>query len=129
DRAPRGLKFERADKSVSVSVEDYPANTIRFDKLYERLSTTKAPRLVTYRTLQPSYFVSSGKFRGRNFYTWYPERNLTQPDSHWLGKHPEMRSPSDLPFLWPTQWRQEFLLKSRNSLLLPMRRRLSRNQA
>jgi S1-C subfamily serine protease len=66
----RHLLFERSDRSLSVAVEDYPSDDIRFDVLYDRLSTSKPPRRVTYRTLQPSYFVSSGEFRGRNFYTW-----------------------------------------------------------
>jgi S1-C subfamily serine protease len=65
-----GFAFERGDKTISLAVEEYPSSETSFEALFTKQSTTRPPRVVNYHTLQPSYFVSSGEFRGRSFYTW-----------------------------------------------------------
>ena len=68
-RTSSGYAFERNDKSLSLIFEAIPDQT--FEKLYQRFSESRGNRLVTYRVLQPSYFVSAGRFRGRYYYTWF----------------------------------------------------------
>lgn len=69
-RTPRGFAFERFDEKLSLSFVAYPANQKTFAQLYETLALPTAQREVTYKTLKSSYFVSTGAFRGKSYYTW-----------------------------------------------------------
>jgi serine protease Do len=73
-----GYSFERADKSVSLTFEEYLPPESSFEALYERFSKPRPSRTIRYKALQPDYFVVSGEYRGRNFYTWI---NRTPPGS------------------------------------------------
>ena len=66
----RGYAFERSDGSLSLAFEEYQSPDPPFDVLYKHLLAPKQARKITYKTLQPEYFVLSGEFRRRNFYTW-----------------------------------------------------------
>jgi serine protease Do len=73
-----GYAFERADHSLSLKFEEYLPPESSFEALYKRFSEPKPSRTVRYKTLPPDYFVVSGEYRGRNFYTWI---NRTPPGS------------------------------------------------
>jgi hypothetical protein len=73
-----GYAFERADKSISLTFEEYLPPETSFNALYQRFSVPRPSRTIRYKTLQPDYFVVSGEYRGRNFYTWI---NRTAPGS------------------------------------------------
>jgi hypothetical protein len=73
-----GYGFERADQSISLNFEEYLPPESSFEALYKRFSEPKPSRSIRYKTLQPDYFVVSGEYRGRNFYTWI---NRTPPGS------------------------------------------------
>lgn len=68
-RTSSGYAFERNDSSLSLLFEAISDQT--FEKLYQRFTESRGTRFVSYRVLQPSYFISAGRFRGRNFYTWF----------------------------------------------------------
>jgi S1-C subfamily serine protease len=69
-RTPRGYAFERKDDRLSLSFVGYNSNEKTFAQLYESLAQPTAQRQVTYKTLKDRYFVSTGMFRGREYYTW-----------------------------------------------------------
>jgi len=69
-RTPRGFAFERGDESMSLSFVAYPTSQKTFAQLYETLALPTAQRNVTYKALKSSYFVSTGTFRGKKYYTW-----------------------------------------------------------
>ena len=62
-RTSSGYAFERNDSSLSLLFEAVSDQT--FEKLYQRFTESRGTRFVSYRVLQPSYFVSAGRFRGR----------------------------------------------------------------
>jgi S1-C subfamily serine protease len=68
-RTSSGYAFERNDRSLSLLFEAISDQT--FEKLYQRFTESRGTRFVSYRVLQPSYFVSAGRFRGRPYYTWF----------------------------------------------------------
>ena len=68
-RTKTGYAFERNDSSLSLLFEAISDQT--FEKLYQRFAESKGSRSVSYRVLQPSYFVSTGQFKGRYYYTWF----------------------------------------------------------
>jgi len=69
NRTNSGYAFERNDRSLSLLFEGISDQT--FEKLYQRFTESRGSRYVSYRVLQPSYFVSAGSFKGRQFYTWF----------------------------------------------------------
>jgi hypothetical protein len=68
-RTSSGYAFERNDSSLSLLFEAISDQT--FEKLYQRFTESRGTRFVSYRVLQPSYFVSAGRFKGRQYYTWF----------------------------------------------------------
>jgi peptidoglycan hydrolase-like protein with peptidoglycan-binding domain len=68
-RTKSGYAFERNDSSLSLLFEAISDQT--FERLYQRFTESRGSRSVSYRVLQPSYFVSAGSFKGRYFYTWF----------------------------------------------------------
>jgi hypothetical protein len=69
-RTPRGLAFERHDKSLSLSFVAYSAEEKTFSQLYDSMTKTTEQRKVVYKKRRDRYFVSSGFYRGRHYYTW-----------------------------------------------------------
>ena len=69
-RTPRGLAFERDNKSLSLSFVAYPAGEKTFGQLYDSMVKTSAQRKVVYKEHNDHYFVSSGFYKGRHYYTW-----------------------------------------------------------
>ncbi|WP_161957402.1 S1 family peptidase [Aestuariivirga litoralis] len=65
-----GLAYERSDKNLSLSFFAYPRGEKTFEALYEKMSEPTERRQISYNTLKTNYFVVSGAYRGRNFYTW-----------------------------------------------------------
>ena len=65
-----GYSFEREDGTLSLVFEHYSGEQTPFKELYKRFTTSSGGRKVTYSTLQPQYFVSSGTYRGRFYYSW-----------------------------------------------------------
>lgn len=65
-----GLDFERSDRNLSLSFFAYPSGEKTFEALYAKMSAPSDRRQVTYNRLKPGYFVVSGTYRGRSFYTW-----------------------------------------------------------
>jgi serine protease Do len=69
-RTPHGFSFERNDKNLSLSFVLYPVEEKTFIQLYETLAQSTPQRNVVYKKLRDNYFVSSGSFKDRYFYTW-----------------------------------------------------------
>jgi serine protease Do len=65
-----GLAYERADKNLSLSFFTYPNADKPFEALYSKMSAASDRRQVSYSRLKPNYFVVSGIYKGRSFYTW-----------------------------------------------------------
>jgi serine protease Do len=65
-----GFDYERDDGNLSLSFIAFPQDDKSFTKLYERMSSPSPRREVTYKRLRNDYFVVSGTYRGRQFYTW-----------------------------------------------------------
>ena len=64
-----GLAFERKDNSLALNLVAYPESERSFEELYKRFSSSTEQRSVTYSVLREQYFVATGIFKGRNFYT------------------------------------------------------------
>lgn len=69
-RTPRGMAFERDDKSLSLSFVAYPTEEKTFGQLYESMTGAAKERKVVYRKRSDRYFVSRGSYKGRQYYTW-----------------------------------------------------------
>jgi S1-C subfamily serine protease len=69
-RTPRGFAFERADEAMALSFVAYPASQKTFAQLYETMALPTAQRRVTYKTLKNAFFVSTGLYHGKKYYTW-----------------------------------------------------------
>ncbi len=65
-----GIAFERKDRGLSLSFVAYAESEKSFNELYDSLTQETAQRIVAYRRLRDNYFVASGTFKGRYFYTW-----------------------------------------------------------
>ena len=70
EETPEGLVFSRDDKNLSLSFVSFSETARRFDELYATLTAGTADRNVTYKRKLASYFVATGTFKGRKFYTW-----------------------------------------------------------
>lgn len=64
-----GLAFERNDESLSLNLVAYPSSERSFSDLYERFSSNTNNRMVSYSVKRDGYFVATGQFKGREFYT------------------------------------------------------------
>ena len=67
---PHGLAFERKDQNLSLSFVFYNKDEKTFLQLFDSMTRESPKRKVAYRKLRDNYFVSSGIFNNRNFYTW-----------------------------------------------------------
>lgn len=65
-----GLAYERADENLSLSFFAYPIGEKTFEALYAKMGAPTDRRQISYNAVKPNYFVVSGTYRGRNFYTW-----------------------------------------------------------
>ena len=70
NRTDHGYAFERSDKNLSLSFVAYDNREKSFPELFETLSRDTARRRIDYKRIRNSYFVVSGSYRGREFYTW-----------------------------------------------------------
>ena len=66
----QGYSFERNDKNLSISFVAYTDSEKSFTDLFETLVRVTPIRKIAYKRLRSNYFVVSGTFRKRNFYTW-----------------------------------------------------------
>lgn len=69
-KTPRGFAFERADENISLSFVAYSDSQKTFAQLYETLALPTAQRQVSYKIIKGAFFVSTGTYRGKKFYTW-----------------------------------------------------------
>lgn len=69
-KIPKGFAFERNDGALSLSFVYYPSYDKTYETLFRQLTELSFDRAVIYKVFKPQYFVSSGKFKGRNYYTW-----------------------------------------------------------
>lgn len=69
DRTNGGLAFERNDSTLSLTFETVAGRT--FEDLFNRFTSVSSNRTVGYKALRPQYFVSSGVYKGKSFYTWF----------------------------------------------------------
>lgn len=67
-RTDQGFSFEAGDKSAAV---DFSRSTSTLPALFKKFAAERADRSVTYKVLVRDFFVVSGAFRGRKFYTRY----------------------------------------------------------
>ena len=70
NRTENGFAYERSDKSLSLNFVAYPSSQRSFTGLFERFSTDTGTRQVDYKILREHFFVASGTYKGRRFYTW-----------------------------------------------------------
>jgi serine protease Do len=73
-RTKGGYSFERNDSSLSLTIETITDRS--FEELFNRFTTNSDSRTVGYKVLRPQYFVSSGLFKGKSFYTWFDRTPL-----------------------------------------------------
>jgi S1-C subfamily serine protease len=66
----KGFAYERNDETLSLNLVAYPASERSFESLFDRFSTSTSTRQVDYKVLRGNFFVTSGTFKGRSFYTW-----------------------------------------------------------
>lgn len=64
-----GLAFERNDEALSLNLVAYTKAERSFEQLFDRFSSNSKQRAVTYSALRENYFVATGLFKGRHFYT------------------------------------------------------------
>lgn len=65
-----GIAYEREDGRMSLSFDTYTESEKPFTQLYQQFATPNSRRSISYQLLKSGYFVVSGRFRDRNFYTW-----------------------------------------------------------
>jgi serine protease Do len=70
ERTSEGLVFIREDHNLSLSFVSFPSIQKSFNALYATLTADTAERDVIYKRKLDSYFVATGSFKGRKFYTW-----------------------------------------------------------
>ncbi len=65
-----GIDFETIDKNLSLSFQAYPYSEKSFIELYNAVTRSSSRRQVEYKLLHDNFFVASGVYNDRNFYTW-----------------------------------------------------------
>lgn len=70
DETGEGFVFSREDQNLSLSFVSFPAAQKDFNELYATLTANTAERDVIYKRKLKSYFVATGSFKERKFYTW-----------------------------------------------------------
>ena len=70
EKTGEGLVFSREDQNLSLSFVSFPETERGFNELYATLTANTAERDVIYKRKLKSYFVATGTFKGRKFYTW-----------------------------------------------------------
>jgi serine protease Do len=69
-KTENGFAYERTDNSLSLNLVAYTSSERSFASLYDRFSTNTGTRQVDYKILRERFFVASGTYKGRRFYTW-----------------------------------------------------------
>ncbi|MCF1503996.1 serine protease [Afifella sp. H1R] len=65
----RGSRWESSNGTVELETVSIPVNETAYTDLYDRLTTEKTTRHVSYSTIKPSFFIVSGMTHGKIFYT------------------------------------------------------------
>ena len=65
----RGFGFRHVNDSVSLDITSIPLTEANFRDVFDKLSAENSRRTISYKLLKPGFFVVSGKFDGKSFYS------------------------------------------------------------
>jgi hypothetical protein len=70
EETAEGIVFSREDQNLSLSFVSFPEPEKSFNELFATLTASTPERDVIYKRKRKTYFVATGTFKGRKFYTW-----------------------------------------------------------